>query len=178
TLEPAYREHHGFSSRLRLSTAQLARVLGLVENLEDELSRRDAGFRFLATAAYMRLIGYVARCYDEQPEAASLRLLQIAQAIGHLEANYAAPINLESLARMAHMSVRNFQRVFHDCVGDSPIRYLIRTRVLKAAEQLRQSGLSISEIAFRVGFDDNNYFARQFRQVMGCSPKAYRKSYM
>jgi AraC-like DNA-binding protein len=177
TLEPAYRQHHGFASRLRLSTAQLARLQGLIDTLEEELVNQESGYQFLATAAYMRLVGYLARCYSEQPEPSSRRLLQIAEAIGRLEKNYASEIDLDSLARMAHMSVRNFQRVFQECMGDSPIRYLIRTRVLRSAELLRQTDKNVSEIGFDVGFKDNNYFARQFKKIMSCSPTAYRKQY-
>ncbi len=63
TLEPAWRQRHQFKSRLHLAPKDLGHVIGIVDELEEELSRREAGFRFLATALYMQLIGYLSRCY-------------------------------------------------------------------------------------------------------------------
>ena len=52
--------------------------------------------------------------------------------------------------------------------------YLIRLRISKAAQILRREPLRIKEVSEAVGFRDSNYFSRQFRQVMGVSPRAYR----
>jgi len=59
-------------------------------------------------------------------------------------------------------------------MGSSPIAHLIQLRVNRAATLLRQTGDSVTDIAFRVGFSDSNYFTRQFRRIMGRSPRAYR----
>jgi len=60
-------------------------------------------------------------------------------------------------------------------MGDSPIDYLIRLRILQAANLLRKEELNITEVAYRVGFQDSNYFARQFHRIMGTTPSIYRR---
>ena len=175
-LEPAYRKRHRFESRLRLSTDQLIGVESLVDALQDELRRMEPGYGFMATSLFMQLVGYLARCYGRWQEPATEALLRVGEAIGYLETHYRDNVSLDTLARIARMSKRNFQRVFREGVGRSPIEALIRLRVTRAAELLRQGHLTITEVAFEAGFEDSNYFARQFRKSMGVSPRAYRKS--
>ena len=50
-------------------------------------------------------------------------------------------------------------------------------RIQRAAELLRHGAESISEVAFSVGFEDNNYFSRQFRKTTGTSPRDYRRGF-
>ncbi len=176
-LEPAWRRRHKFNSRLRLNPAELARLLGLVDQLETELTQRSQGFRFLATACFMQIIGYLARCFAHAPNPDSRALLRIGEAISHLEAHYQAPTNLNQLAALAHMSKRNFMRNFKAAMGNSPIAYLMQLRVNRAAALLRRPHKSVTEVAFEVGFEDSNYFSRQFKNIIGVTPMQYRKQH-
>ncbi len=177
TLEPAWRRRHQFRSRLRLAPKDLGFVIGLVDRLEEELAGRRPGFRFLATALFMELVGYLSRCYSRSKNPDSRALLRIAEAISYLETNYAEPIGLEELARMAHQSRRNFVRAFHAAMGSPPIAYLIQLRINRAADLLRRSDQSITDIAFAVGFSESNYFTRQFHKILGVTPRAYRQQH-
>ena len=62
-------------------------------------------------------------------------------------------------------------------MGNSPIAYLIQLRINRAADMLRQGDRSITDIAFDVGFSDSNYFMREFRKVIGISPRIYRRQH-
>ena len=73
------------------------------------------------------------------------------------------------------MSQRSFMRAFQAAMGSSPVAHLIRLRLNRAATLLRHNDESITDIAFRVGFSDSNYFTRQFRNVMGVSPREYQR---
>jgi AraC family L-rhamnose operon transcriptional activator RhaR/AraC family L-rhamnose operon regulatory protein RhaS len=177
TLEPAWRRRHQFKSRLHLQPKDLGTVIGIVDQLELELQVRSAGFSFIATALFMQLIGYLARCYSRSKSPDSRALLRLAEAISYLETNYAEEIDLDDLARKAHMSGRGFIRAFRAAMGSSPIAYLIQLRVNRAADMLRRGAQSITDIAFTVGFGDSNYFARQFRKLVGVSPRTYRQQH-
>ena len=174
-LEPSWRKRHEFNSRLRLSHRDLTVAIALVEKLEDELTTRAAGFGFLATSLFMQLIGHLSRCYDRSRNADSRALLRIAQTISHLETHYRTNVKLAELIEIAGMSRRSFLRAFEAATGNTPIDYLIQLRLVRAAALLRRTSLSITKIAFRVGFQDSNYFSRQFRQRHGMSPSAYRR---
>jgi len=177
TLEPAWRKRHQFTSRLHLTPPELGMLLGLVDQLDEELKTRAPGFGFLSTAHFMQIIGYVSRCYGRCRNPNSRALLQIAEAITHLETHLEKPVNLDALAKMAHMSKRSFLRVFQAATNRSPIAYLIQLRINRAATLLRRNEGSITDIAFSSGFDDSNYFSRQFRKLTGLSPRAYRQQH-
>ncbi|HJZ58737.1 MAG TPA: helix-turn-helix domain-containing protein [Gemmataceae bacterium] len=174
TLEPQWRRRHQFNSRLHLPPAEIGHVCGLIDQLDAELKARGPGFGFLATALFMQLVGYLSRAYGRSPNPNSQALLRIAAAITHLETHYAEPVELDDLAAIAHMSKRSFLRTFQAATGQPPIAYLIQIRVNRAADRLRMTDDPITDIAFAVGFQDSNYFTRQFRRVMRTSPRAYR----
>lgn len=174
-LEPAWRKRHQFQSRLRLSRDELAVAMGYVEQLEDELLRRSPGFRCIAMACFMQLVGYLSRCYGQSKSSDSRALLRIARCITHLETHFADSIGLEELCEMAGMSRRSFLRAFEAATGCTPIAYLIQLRMTYAARRLQQSTDSVTDIAYSVGFNDSNYFSRQFRKHFGTSPRAYRQ---
>lgn len=173
-LEPAWRKRHQFKSRLRLSPDDLNTAIRLCDQLDIELEGRSAGFRFVATALFMQLAGHVSRCYERSQNKNSRELLRIGQTITHLEENYQKKINLEELVSIADMSKRSFLRAFEAATGFPPIAYLIQIRINRAADLLRSTTQSITEIAYEVGFNDSNYFARQFRNYQGTSPREYR----
>lgn len=175
TLEPAWRRRHQFSSRLRLAPRELGAVMGLVDQLDEELRARTAGFQFMATAAFMRIVGFLSRCFGRARNADARALLRIGEAISHLEANYLDPVDLGRLAAIARMSKRHFLRSFRAAMGASPIAYLIQLRVRRAAGLLRQTERSVTDIAFAAGFSDSNYFTRQFRKTLGVTPGRYRR---
>lgn len=177
TLEPAWRQRHQFQSRLRLTPQDLAVVMAFVDQLDEELRARTGGFKFMATAAFMQIVGHLSRCFAKAKNPDSRALLRIGEAISHLEANYREPIDLDQLAGIARMSKRNFMRSFQAAMGTSPISHLIQLRVNQAASLLRRTQHSVTEIAFQVGFSDSNYFARQFRALLGVTPSQYRRQH-
>ena len=65
-------------------------------------------------------------------------------------------------------------RVFQSATGTAPLAWLIEQRVTRACAMLRHTDKRITEIAFEVGFNDSNYFTRQFRKATGFSPRDYR----
>ncbi len=175
SLEPAWRQRHGFNSRLHLTPRDLTAVLALVDQMDAELKQRAPGFGFLTTALFMQIVGFLSRCYSRARDADSRHLLKIARAITHLESSPAAGVTLEELADMAGMSKRSLARAFHEATGVPPIAYLIQLRINRAAAMLRSSTASVTEIAFHVGFGDSNYFTRQFTKQTGLSPRQYRQ---
>lgn len=175
TLEPTQRKRRSpGNSRMRLEGRDLAQVSTMVEQLESELDARAPGFGFMAIASFMRIIGFLSRRYGSSPTTDSRALLRIGEAISHLESNIQQDLNLDELAEIAHMSRRSFLRVFHSATGTSPLAWILSQRVQRASVLLRQSGRHITEIAFDCGFNDSNYFSRQFKKHMGLSPREYR----
>ncbi|MGD9128515.1 MAG: helix-turn-helix domain-containing protein [Planctomycetia bacterium] len=175
TLEPAWRHRHQFRSRLHLNARDLDETVAMVDRLEQEIADRKSGYQFFAVSWFMQLIGHLSRCYEGTKNPDSKSLLRIAEAIVHIEHNYTQPLGLEELAEIAEMPKRSFLRDFKNAMGTSPISYLIQFRIRRAAELLRGTNRAVTQIAYDVGFEDSNYFARQFRKQQGVSPREYRQ---
>ncbi|MET9291622.1 AraC family transcriptional regulator [Streptomyces sp. NPDC003077] len=88
---------------------------------------------------------------------------------------YAQPLDVPALARIAHVSQAHFTRTFRATFGETPHRYLQRRRVERAMFLLRETDRSVTDICFEVGFGSPGTFSRTFRDIVGTSPRAYRK---
>jgi AraC family transcriptional regulator len=94
-----------------------------------------------------------------------------------LAQNLAYDVDLSTIAAQASLSPYYFTRQFTAMVGMPPYRYLIMLRIQRAAELLRRSDLSVTQILHRVGFHSPSHFTTTFRRHMGMSPTAYRRRY-
>jgi AraC-like DNA-binding protein len=174
TLEPSWKIRQPAKGRLHLKGKEMTQLIELADRLETELKAREPGFGFMAMASFMQIIGFLSRCYGRIPTPDGRALLRIGEALSHLEQNCHREVNLEELAAIAHMSRRSFLRVFQSATGTSPLAWVIGQRINRACGLLRNTDRRITEIAFDVGFNDSNYFTRQFRKTTGFSPRAYR----
>lgn len=79
------------------------------------------------------------------------------------------------LARVSGISAAHFARSFKDAFGVPPHRYLLTRRVERAKAFLRDTDLSVTEVAFAVGWNSLGTFTRTFRDVTGHSPSQWRR---
>lgn len=99
------------------------------------------------------------------------RLLRARDAMDH---DYASPLDIPSLARVAMMSPAHFSRTFTATFGETPHRYLQRRRIERAMAMLRDHDRPVTDIALAVGYDSLGTFSRTFREITGSSPSGYR----
>ncbi|MFI8308700.1 helix-turn-helix domain-containing protein [Streptomyces sp. NPDC085927] len=92
-----------------------------------------------------------------------------------MDRDYAQPMDVPALARIAHVSPAHFTRTFRATFGETPHRYLQRRRVERAMFLLRETDRSVTAIGFEVGFNSPGTFSRTFRDIVGRSPRTYRK---
>ena len=104
--------------------------------------------------------------------------LDLAPVADYIKAHCGEPIAIRDLAKMAGLSVRQFERNFLSTFRTTPKHYIMRLRVLLACDQLLETRRSITEIALCAGFCDHSAFARHFRKQMGLSPRDYREKYL
>jgi transcriptional regulator GlxA family with amidase domain len=98
----------------------------------------------------------------------------ILDAVEAMEANVADPLELSRLAEVAGLSPRQLNRLFHDKLGRSVMRYYRDLRLEKAQSLLRNSPLSLTEIALATGFASSAHFSRAYSARFGQPPSAYR----
>ena len=92
-----------------------------------------------------------------------------------IDREYAQPLDVEALARGAHMSAGHLSRQFRLAFGESPYSYLMTRRIERAMALLRRGDLSVTEVCFEVGCSSLGTFSTRFTELVGVPPSAYRR---
>ncbi len=92
-----------------------------------------------------------------------------------IDREYAEPLDVEALARGAHMSAGHLSREFKRAYGESPYGYLMTRRIERAMALLRRGDLSVTEVCFAVGCSSLGTFSTRFTELVGMPPSAYRR---
>jgi AraC-like DNA-binding protein len=92
-----------------------------------------------------------------------------------IDREYAQPLDVEALARGAHMSVGHLSRQFRLAYGESPYSYLMTRRIERAMALLRRGDLSVTEVCFSVGCSSLGTFSTRFTELVGMQPSTYRR---
>jgi len=92
-----------------------------------------------------------------------------------IDREYAQPLDVEALARGAHMSAGHLSRQFRLAYGESPYSYLMTRRIERAMALLRRGDLNVTEVCFEVGCSSLGTFSTRFTELVGIPPSAYRR---
>jgi AraC-like DNA-binding protein len=92
-----------------------------------------------------------------------------------IDREYAQPLDVEALARGAHMSAGHLSREFRVAYGESPYSYLMTRRIERAMALLRRGDLSVTEVCFAVGCSSLGTFSTRFTELVGMPPSTYRR---
>jgi AraC-like DNA-binding protein len=92
-----------------------------------------------------------------------------------IDRDYAQPLDVEALARGAHMSAGHLSREFRRAYGESPYSYLMTRRIERAMALLRRGDLSVTEVCFAVGCSSLGTFSTRFTELVGVPPSVYRR---
>ena len=92
-----------------------------------------------------------------------------------IDREYSQPLDVEALARAAHMSAGHLSRQFRLAYGESPYSYLMTRRIERAMALLRRGDLSVSEACFEVGCSSLGTFSTRFTELVGVPPSTYRQ---
>ncbi len=91
-----------------------------------------------------------------------------------IDREYARPLDVEALARGAHMSAGHLSREFKLAYGESPYGYLMTRRIERAMALLRRGDLSVTDVCFAVGCSSLGTFSTRFTELVGMPPSVYR----
>ncbi len=92
-----------------------------------------------------------------------------------IDREFTQPLDVEALARGAHMSAGHLSRGFRLAYGESPYAYLMTRRIERAMALLRRGDLSVTEVCFAVGCSSLGTFSTRFTELVGMPPSAYRR---
>jgi len=102
------------------------------------------------------------------------KITQIRPAINYIDANYDKPISLAEIARASHLSVSRLAHIFKEQMGITIIDYLTSVRIERAKQLLLATDQNCTEICFEVGYNNQSYFTRTFKGLVGMTPRQFR----
>jgi AraC-like DNA-binding protein len=102
-------------------------------------------------------------------------LVRMRRVRDRIDREYAQPLDVEALARGAHMSAGHLSRQFRLAYGESPYGYLMTRRIERAMALLRGGELTVTEVCFAVGCSSLGTFSTRFTELVGVPPSTYRR---
>ena len=150
---------------------------GIARRLLAELQNDGFASRIYVDALTNELAIHLLRNYSTVPklgQASSTRLprYKLQRATDYINDNLGEDLTLGSISETLSMSPFHFAHVFKETVGVTPHRYIIQSRMEKARSLLRETDLSITQIAHQVGYASQSHFTTVFRKSIGQTPPA------
>lgn len=142
-----------------------------MRELVDSFGRGDVNGYMLLGRLYLCLSHMVSK----QPPKGAAAQEYIGRALDFIHNNYSYDMGVAEIARTVGIDRTYLYRIFMGQLGQSPKEYLTGFRLERAAQMLRATGLSVTEIALSCGFREVSLFDRHFRIRYGCSPLRYRR---
>ena len=102
------------------------------------------------------------------------KVTQISPAINYIDANYDKPITLAEIAKTSHLSVSRLTHIFKEQMGITIIDYLTSVRIERAKQLLLTTDQNCTEVCFEVGYNNQSYFTRTFKELVGMTPRKFR----
>jgi len=130
----------------------------------------------LVNAACIRLAKrYAVSKLNMVPRRGGMPGARLKRVLEYIDANVGRNITLSELSGVVNMRLYYFAVLFRQSTGLSPHQYVLKQRVKRAKELLRNPKLSVLDVSISVGFEQQNNFARAFRRVIGVSPTQFRR---
>jgi AraC-like DNA-binding protein len=158
-----------------------ALLRGSVERMREELREPQPGSVLVLRQLALMMLVQALRLHvasganDAGGWLSALADRQLSAALGAMHADPGRRWTLQSLADVAGMSRTSLAVKFRAVVGESPIEYLTRWRMLRAGERLENSKDSVALIARSIGYESEAAFSTAFKRAMGCSPRSYSR---
>ena len=156
-----------------------ARAIACIDRLFEELEGKAAGYEL---SVYASLYELFATLYSigavERVEGSGVHgraLAQMTHLYSWIDRHYTHPITLAELSRASGFNEKYLCRLFREQTSYTPIEYVNRLRVERAADDLLHKRMSVTEAAFANGFNDSAYFSKVFRRIKGVSPKEFKQ---
>lgn len=165
-----------FRSEFRTRDPQIEAIgLMLLTELQQGYTGNKLYVESLANVLAVHLIRKYTTTQPPLPTfAGGLPQRQLLQILEYIDVHLHQDINLADLAALLGISPFHLSRQFKQSLGIPPYQYLLQQRIERAKQLLKQSDRSITDIALQCGFNSHSHLTKQFRQLTGVTPKAYR----
>ncbi len=165
---------------IKLKVSQKNEIINILNKILKEKENPDIGSELLNYMLVMELFVLISRAlkmeWENSIKNKSSKLKELIQvSVSYINNNYEREISLKDIAQYVFLSTGYFTRAFKEEMGISPINYLLKTRIERAKELLKDSNQRISDIALGVGFSNQQRFNDIFKKYVKMTPLQYRK---
>lgn len=174
-LGPRARQAKEVPDHLHISRVELAHVLALLTAMKTEYEQQSDGWQSAVEGNFLVLVTFLCRAYSRMTQEQATPLLRLARVVAHIQQNLGDELRIETLARLAHLSESQFQRLFKQFYQTTPVRFINQLRIHEACEQLKDPNRDVTGVAMDLGFNSSSFFSAQFKRAMGESPSSYRR---
>jgi AraC-like DNA-binding protein len=162
------REHVFFNTGLHDS------IVATFNMIIDEVKTQAPLFQLKACAGILSLIAEILTRNRRKDQINNFqRIVEKAKSL--MEANIAGVINLPGISEQIGISTSRFNEIFKTYTSMTPYQYYMQIKIKKAAELLEHKDVSVKEVAYSLGFEDQYYFSRFFKKKTGVAPSVWRK---
>ncbi len=179
-LNPFIMRHGEMPVHCSISNMALRRLNYLMDAIIEEFEQQQTYLWICRGRSYfLEMICYTSTLLG--PKASDMELLlentsvSLEDILLYIHTNYSSRITLKSLVEQFCLNRTTINELFRKATGESVISYLIKLRIEASAMMLRDTGMPVKEIGYRVGFEDMGHFCRTFKKMKGLSPIQYRK---
>ena len=149
-----------------------------IEELRAETHERTAGHEIRIYAALIALIGELVSIYElPQIDVKSADYSSIGQSMRYIDEHLADDLTLDIIAAEAGYSKNYYSALFSSLNGLSPWDYIIIKRIEHGKRLLSVPNASITEVAYKCGYRNISNFNRQFKRLVGCTPREYAQAH-
>lgn len=156
-----------------------ARAVACIDRLFSVLKEKKPHYEL---SVYAELYGLFSTLYEigaveraDDTEAHRRHTEHLTRLLSWIDENYTHPITLSALSKVSGFNEKYLCRFFREQTSYTPIDYINRLRVERAADDLLHRRLSVTEAAFANGFNDSAYFSKVFRKIKGMTPREFRE---
>lgn len=176
---PYLRRQRSWPSWMRASAPNIEEMNAAYARLLLEFERKRPGYELLVKAELLRIFGLYFRYAEEQVKLTAVpgtnrQTHDFSALLRMLRERYREPIPIEEAARTVSLSPNHFCKIFKRVTGKTFVEYVHLLRVQEAERLLRDTDLTVTEIAGNVGFSNLTYFGRVFRKVRNRAPTDVR----
>lgn len=161
-------------------TAERPEIAVLIRQIMDTMREHKEFYMEEVRGLILALLMEIARWnsetreHDKKSQVQKVGNTLILDSLDYININYQRQIKVEELARVCHISETHFRRLFTEFMKMTPVEYINKVRIQRACNDLKNTNLSVGDIAVKNGFSDLSTFNRNFKKYSNLSPKQWR----
>ena len=181
-LEPFFNRNAQFSNRIRKDNEHYGELCEYIFKIEKEYKQQREGWQLVVKASVLLFLAVLYRYYKAGHELGGdsknlyKQYERISPILDYLHEKYTEAIELEDLSKLVMMNKTYMCSYFKEVMGITIFEYLQKVRINQSCRLLRTTDLPITEVALESGFNGSSYFNRAFKELLGVTPREYRKS--